>query len=326
MELTWLDPEEFADRDVAGAVSCLEAARVEDCPDELGETVAGRVASWRHGWDGDRPVTALARVDRGRVAGVLQVSFPSWDNTHLGSVDVVVDPLARRRGLGRRLFEAGVERIRAHGRTLVLTDCFDLPASVAFATAMGLDRVSEEVRRRQDLADLDWTGLDLAYADARGRARDYDLVPVFGATPQDMITDVATMTEAINDAPTDDLDVEDEVFTPERIRAFEAAQLAHDRRLYRLIARERSTGVLAGHTMVAVESDRPWHAWQYDTSVLRAHRGHRLGLLLKIAMLRWLAEDEPQLRTLDTWNAASNAHMIEVNEVLGYRIVATGIG
>ena len=72
-------------------------------------------------------------------------------------------------------------------------------------------------------------------------------------------------------------------------------------------------------------NQHPGYAGQYDTSVLRAHRGHRLGRLLKIAMLQWLTDEEPQLRTLDTWNAASNAHMIEVNEVLGYQVVATGI-
>jgi hypothetical protein len=133
---------------------------------------------------------------------------------------------------------------------------------------------------------------------------------------------VAQMTAAINDAPTDDLDIEDEVFTPERIRRFESAQLGRGRRIYRLVARERATGALAGHTVVGVEAERPWHSWQFDTSVLGAHRGHRLGLLLKADMLRWLADAEPQLRTLDTWNAASNAHMIRVNEALGYRVVA----
>ena len=38
-------------------------------------------------------------------------------------------------------------------------------------------------------------------------------------------------------------------------------------------------------------------------------------------MLRWLAEIEPQLETLDTWNAESNDHMIGVNERLGYRVM-----
>ncbi|HEU4910767.1 MAG TPA: GNAT family N-acetyltransferase, partial [Actinomycetes bacterium] len=104
---------------------------------------------------------------------------------------------------------------------------------------------------------------------------------------------------------------------------FEAAQLAHGRRMRQLVARHKESGVLAGHTVVGVESDRPWYGDQFDTSVLREHRGHRLGLLLKIGMLRWLAEVEPQLRMIDTWNAGSNEHMIAVNEALGYEVVAT---
>lgn len=42
-------------------------------------------------------------------------------------------------------------------------------------------------------------------------------------------------------------------------------------------------------------------------------------------MLRWLADEEPQVRTIDTGNAGSNVHMIEVNGVFGYQVVATGI-
>ena len=38
-------------------------------------------------------------------------------------------------------------------------------------------------------------------------------------------------------------------------------------------------------------------------------------------MLLWLAEAEPQLATVDTWNAESNDHMIAVNEALGYRVM-----
>ena len=78
-----------------------------------------------------------------------------------------------------------------------------------------------------------------------------------------------------------------------------------------------------GHTVVGVDVERPWFALQFDTSVVRAHRGHRLGLLIKIDMMRWLAETEPQVRILDTDNAASNAHMIAVNEILGYRVTGS---
>jgi GNAT superfamily N-acetyltransferase len=326
MHLAWLNRQHLDDRDVAGAVALFEAARLVDSPHQLvGPTVFSYTAFLQTGWDGTAPDAALARDDKGRVVGVLQVTLPHWDNTHLGLVDVTVDPLARRQGIGRRLFETGVERVHAAGRRLVLTDCWADTAGVEFAEAMGLERASVGVQRRQDLRALDWPLLDAEYAEAESRAGGYELLRIAGPTPEDMLVDVAAMTAAINDAPIDDLDIEDEVFTAERIRIFEAAQLAARNRIYRVIARERETGVLGGHTMVGVDAEHPGYAGQYDTSVLQAHRGHRIGRLLKIAMLQWLADEEPQLRKLDTWNAASNAHMIEVNEILGYEIVASGI-
>jgi RimJ/RimL family protein N-acetyltransferase len=37
-------------------------------------------------------------------------------------------------------------------------------------------------------------------------------------------------------------------------------------------------------------------------------------------MMRWLAEMEPQLKIIETWNNADNKFMINVNEALGYRL------
>ena len=48
------------------------------------------------------------------------------------------------------------------------------------------------------------------------------------------------------------------------------------------------------------------------------HRGHRLGLLLKAAMLEWLAEAEPAVDRIETGNASANTHMIAVNDALGF--------
>jgi hypothetical protein len=134
------------------------------------------------------------------------------------------------------------------------------------------------------------------------------------------------MAVAINDAPLDDLDIEDEVFTPERVAAYESAQIESGKRLYRVVARHRDSGELAGNSVVAVEAERPHVGHQHDTSVVRAHRGHRLGLLLKTDMMLWLADAEPELRTVDTFNAESNDHMIAVNEELGYRWMGRGLG
>jgi GNAT superfamily N-acetyltransferase len=322
--LSWLDREHLDNRDVSGAVTVLEASRAVDSPHWLPMTTSRFTAGVVHGWDRDPAHTAVLR-DGAQVVGVLQVTFPSWDNRHLGWLEVNVDPRARRRGFGRALYDAGVARTRAEGRTLVVADSFDTTGCVAFAKEMGLDRVSDEVQRQQDLAGLDWARLAREEEVATARSADYELVELIGATPDDLLDSVVELATAINDAPTDDLDLEDEAFSPDRIRAFDETQVAFGRRTYRVMARHRATGAPAGHTVVAVEHELPWEGQQYDTSVVRAHRGHRLGLRLKIAMLRWLQTQEPQLRTLSTWNAASNDHMIEVNEALGYEVAARAI-
>ena len=128
------------------------------------------------------------------------------------------------------------------------------------------------------------------------------------------------VTAAINDAPMGDLTFEDEVFDVARLRDIETAREGRGDRIYRLAARHRETGVIGGHTVVVVNPLRPEHAGQGDTAVHRDHRGHRLGLLLKIEMMRWLAETEPQITEITTWNHADNRYMIDVNEAIGYRL------
>lgn len=171
------------------------------------------------------------------------------------------------------------------------------------------------------LADVDRPRLDEAYDAALPYAADYTLERWTLPTPDDRLDALAVMASSINDAPTGDLDYEDEVFTGARMRAYEDARVGRGERLYRVVACHRPTGELAAQTVVAVPGEDPTWGDQHDTSVVRAHRGHRLGLLLKTEMLRWLADAEPQLRTIDTWNAESNDHMIAVNEVLGYLVL-----
>jgi len=320
-----MDPAALEPADLAGAVAVLDAARAVDSPHRLPETVSSLTGRLRHGWDGDPAAMAVARDATGRVVGVLELELPRWDNRHFGYVDVTVDPLRRREGLGRELFEAGTAQVVSDGRTVVATGGYESPASTAFAKALGLDRAAEEVERRQELLTLDGAGLAALAEQARRQSSGYELVRLPAWTPASLLPEVARLTSAINDAPTDDLDIEDEVYEGPRIRAFEAARVAQGHRLYRLAARERSSGALVGQTVVGVDGERPGFAAQLDTSVQREHRGHRLGLLLKLGMLTWLQEREPQLRVLDTWNAASNDHMIAVNEALGYRVVGRAV-
>ena len=54
----------------------------------------------------------------------------------------------------------------------------------------------------------------------------------------------------------------------------------------------------------------------------RNHRGHRVGLLVKTAMLDWLAAAEPGVEHITTDNADSNQWMIAINDLLGFEILS----
>jgi GNAT superfamily N-acetyltransferase len=307
--------------DVRAALAIVNAAAAVDTPWEPPQLLAHFEAELRHGWDGDPDEPFLGLV-AGEPVAVGALNLPERDNRHYAWLSVDVHPDHRRRGYGSALLEDLLARARAAGRATAGIEGWESAATYAFAERHGFDKKSQAIMRRQHLGEVDPAVVRALYDESAGPAASYELVRVVGRTPDDLVEAVTDLTAAINDAPTDDLDVEDEVFTPERLTAYEDAVLARGNRMYRLVARHRETGELGGHTVVAVDGARPVISHQHDTAVARGHRGHRLGLLLKSAMLLWLADVEPQIETVDTWNAESNDHMIAVNERLGYRVVA----
>ena len=90
--------------------------------------------------------------------------------------------------------------------------------------------------------------------------------------------------------------------------------------IYSVAARHDTTDRFAALTEVCTEADSPDWAFQQITAVRPEHRGHRLGLLTKIAMLDLLAKLEPGVSCIQTGNAGMNAHMIAINEQLGFTI------
>jgi hypothetical protein len=260
-------------------------------------------------------------LDGGVPVAVGRVGTTDYDNLHLAWLGVQVHPDQRRRGHGTAMLEALVEEAKARGRTSIGTDGWDAESTTGFAARHGLDQKSAAIQRRQFVAELDWADIERLHKEAAEAASAYDLVRREGRTPDDELEEVAVMASAINDAPTDDLDIEDEVFSAGRMRAYESAQLDKGNRIFRTFARHRDTGELAGHTVVVVDGEQPQYAEQHDTSVVAAHRGHRLGLLLKTDLNLWLRDVQPQISEISTWNAESNDYMIAVNEAIGYRIM-----
>jgi RimJ/RimL family protein N-acetyltransferase len=300
-------------------VALRRAIDAVDCPWERVWTESRQAAYMRHSWEGE-PGRWFVAYDGDRPVGTASIDASDYDNLEMAWLSVRIAPTLRRRGFGCQVLRE-LEGLAAEmSRPLLGLDGWDSESTLGFAAAAGYERKSAAVRRVQVVADA--PDPRPIRDEALSHAGDYELLRFEGYTPDEVLPALVELTAAINDAPLDDLEWEDEVYSPERVRAYERAQIESGHRFRRIVARHRPTGELAGHTVVAVDTETPTYAEQHDTSVVRAHRGHRLGLLLKAEMLLWLAEAEPQVERIITDNAESNRYMIAVNERLGYHPVA----
>lgn len=323
MDIRPLDPDDLGT--MKQVVDLENATESHDAPWRHPMTLRTLDAEIRWAWDLEPGRHVVAFDGDTMVAhGVLELS--ERDNLELAWFGISVPPDLRRRGYGTAMLRHLEDEARAAGRTKAGAYCWDGSHGADFAAAHDYPKRFQSINRRQHLDEVSPDKVRELYDDAAAAAADYELVLVEGRTPPEMLDSMVDMVAAINDAPLDELDVEDEVFSADRIAAYETAQLNAGLRLHRYLARHRTTGELAGNTVVAVEAERPHIGHQQDTSVVASHRGHRLGLLLKTAMLLHLADKEPQVRTIDTFNAESNDHMIAVNEDLGYRWMGRGLG
>jgi GNAT superfamily N-acetyltransferase len=306
-------------QELAALANRTAAVDAPHMPAETGETLRLRLA---HGWDGESTERLLvARDSDGTVLGFAEVEAPTQENRNLVWFHVDVDPVVRRRGIGTALFHAVGDAADEVGRGLLMSAAWHNSAGSLFLKRHEFTQGMMSAQRRLLPHLLPRAGDDALLDQARAASAAYDVVRVAGPLSAELREQMLSTVEAINDAPLDDLELEDDNFTVDRLRRYDVAQQALRHRLYRVIAFVRETGEPAGQTVVAVDGLRPHHGEQHDTTVRREHRGHRLGLRLKLEMLQWLREQEPQLRQVDTWNAESNHHMLAVNDLIGCTVV-----
>jgi len=298
------------------------AARQVDDPDSppaIAELVAADV---EFGWD-MHPATHYLynSPEDADPIGALAVDMPIYDNRQVVWAEITVHPGHRRHGHGTVIMNEVLRVAKEAGRTIIwVGTASDDPGATAFTEKFGFRYASHDARRRQQLTDVDQEELGRLYEEAREAARGYRLERLTPPMPDEVLAELIEVTAAINDAPTGDLTWEEEVFNLERLRDIETARLKRGDSMYRVVARHKETGEAGGHTWVFWNPLQPTLAGQGDTAVARTHRGHRLGLLLKIDMMRWLADEQPQLEMIETWNNADNTHMIKVNEAIDYRL------
>jgi GNAT superfamily N-acetyltransferase/RimJ/RimL family protein N-acetyltransferase len=311
-----------------------DTARLRDCyeivaagwpvdrPNEPMWTFESFTGEWAHGFGAQPQQVWLATDDADRPVGCYLLRLPERENTTMGDCMLTVAPNIRQAGWGRQLLAHCADQARAAGRDRLSGEVRDGSAGAAFAAAAGATAGIAEVIRVLDVGGDVAARLPALRDEAARHAVGYSLVSWTGRTPEEYLDAIVRLEGAMADAPHDP-GVETWNWDADRIRKSEDVMFSHGIGRYTVAARHDMTGELAAFTAVGTEAGTPDWGFQFGTMVLAGHRGHRLGLLVKVVMLEWLLEAEPTIRRIVTGNAGANAHMIAINEQLGFTVADT---
>ena len=271
----------------------------------------------------ERAVTLLGAIDGREMVGAGMAILPMRENRHLAGAAVHVDAARRREGIGTALLaEAEVVAV-GHGRTTMTGEAYlpphDTVPAEAFAAAHGYDVASRESIK--ELALDDYRARREALLAEAGAARGYRVVTFDTVCPDEHAESFGRLLgKLLAEIPLGDLDIEDSEWPLERIRDAEQRQVDIGRHVLTAIA-IGPDGEVVGVSDVRVDDTDHEHAQVGITLVDPAHRGHRLGLALKVTSHDLALASYPALVTVDTANAEVNTHMNAVNEALGYRTI-----
>jgi GNAT superfamily N-acetyltransferase len=292
----------------------LPASPVADMRLALTEPISGEQIDLWVGMVGGDPVIAAS------------LRLPLHDNRTLANLALEVHPDHRRRGYGREAAEALLGIAREGGRTTVLVEVSSATKTAnpspgqALARSLGARPMHTETRRLLDLAAMSTADLDSLRLEALAASAGYSTVAWGDRTPAAYVADMAELQELMStDPPHGELEMEPEHWDAERYLERERSIIERGRIHLVVAALENASGRLVGFTDLGLAKDERTIGFQWSTIVRADDRGHRLGMVLKLANLAELRRQLPAIRYLNTWNADVNTYMVAVNERLGYR-------
>lgn len=257
---------------------------------------------------------AEATGDGTAYAGVCSVRLLDEPTSrHLAEVHLEVAPAERRRGVGTRLLSAAAAAIGDAGRRTLTAEVGVGTPGCAFTEAMGFSRIHAATWLRLDLRKVDPVDLG-ALADA-GPAG-YELVRWVGRVPADLAETFAVAKNAMGEMPVSP-------WNAAAVTEMADVVAARGDDLLTVAVVHAASGAIAGFTEIVVPGGGRQEscAQQYDTLVVPEHRGHRLGLWVKAAMMRWLRTEWPRVAEIEADNAADNRYMLAVNDRLGFQVI-----
>jgi GNAT superfamily N-acetyltransferase len=304
--------------------------------DELSATAAELLPVWLDQEYEPKQLFAV-RVDGRIVARAIYETRPVAEDD-IAWVDVQVHPEFRRLGIGSALADH-IEALAAedHRTKLVVytvskaAEGERIPSPTGFGSVpagnaevrflLGRGFRLEQVERGSRLAlPVESAVIDaLIEQSQRAAGADYVLHQWTGRTPERWLDDMALLfTRMSTDAPSAGLEEPEDVWTRQRLIDYEDRAEAGPKTAVVSAVEHVPSGHLVGMTELGVPAEPHRPVSQNDTIVLREHRGHRLGMLLKAANIRQLQEARPGHPSITTFNAEENRHMLDVNEAVGF--------
>ncbi|MFC5727594.1 MULTISPECIES: GNAT family N-acetyltransferase [Nocardioides] len=267
----------------------------------------------------------------GEVVAAGSLSLRLLDNVDAAEIDVAVRPDVRRRGLGSQMLVRLEEMARTEGRTRFEAEArwpYAGPsdgagtAGVEFAQRHGYSFGLGDVQRELDLPVDDALLAELA-AEASPYHAGYEIRSWEGPVPDDLVVSWLELSSTLmTEAPTGAMEREAEAVDVGAHRESEEIQAKQGRTTWHTVALDRD-GTVVAYTQLVVSGSEQQFIFQWGTLVHREHRGHRLGMAVKVANHRFLqAGADVTGRRVATWNAEVNDHMIGINERLGYATAA----
>jgi mycothiol synthase len=298
-----IDARTAPDADLLAIHAIEKACLPELIPGEPSRSAEEAVAYYRH------PPSSLTRQTW--VWDDLGVANLGQHGPNAVFGEVLVDPSARRRGIGSALLDAMLERAREQGLKHVHGH-HTTPAGAAFCARAGAVDGQRDVRSLLRLADASLREPVLPDG--------WSLVSWTRRAPDELVESFARARAALDDAPTPD-GMEFPVETAESIRDLEAA-LERRGREGRVTVAVGPDGEVGAFTEVRVTPGSAL-AFTEDTATVAAHRGQGLATAVKLESLRRLRAERPDVQVLTTMNAEDNRAMRSVNERIGFTVAAT---